>query len=42
LNKRVRSDLSLDAEYRINNEYRLVKVEDWNEQSNNVRRYVTY
>ncbi|KYQ57603.1 Protein TBRG4 [Trachymyrmex zeteki] len=27
----------LDAEYRINSE-RLVKVEDWNEQSNNVRR----
>ncbi|XP_024890910.1 FAST kinase domain-containing protein 4 [Temnothorax curvispinosus] len=29
---------SLDAEYRINDQHRLVKVEDWNEQSNNVRR----
>ncbi|KYN05768.1 Protein TBRG4 [Cyphomyrmex costatus] len=28
----------LDAEYRIDSEHRLVKVEDWNEQSNNVRR----
>lgn len=29
---------SLDAEYRINDQHRLIKVEDWNEQSNNVRR----
>lgn len=28
----------LDAEYRINDEYKFVKVEDWNEQSNNVQR----
>ncbi|XP_011873020.1 PREDICTED: protein TBRG4 [Vollenhovia emeryi] len=28
----------LDAEYRINEEHRLVKVEDWNEQSSNVQR----
>ncbi|KAL6260606.1 hypothetical protein P5V15_008126 [Pogonomyrmex californicus] len=28
----------IDAEYRINDQYRLVKVEDWNEQSENVRR----
>ncbi|KYN20953.1 Protein TBRG4 [Trachymyrmex cornetzi] len=28
----------LDAEYRINSEHRFIKVEDWNEQSNNVQR----
>lgn len=29
---------SLDAEYRINDQHRLMKVEDWNEQSNIVQR----
>lgn len=28
----------LDAEYRINDQHKLIKVEDWNEQSENVKR----
>lgn len=31
-----------DAEYRINDQHQFVKVEDWNEQSKKVKRYVTY
>ncbi|KAL0117473.1 hypothetical protein PUN28_010355 [Cardiocondyla obscurior] len=28
----------LDAEYRVNDQHKIVKVEEWNEQSNNVQR----
>lgn len=34
--------LFLDAEYCINDQHKFIKVEDWNEQSKDVKRYVTY